>query len=100
VNDIRTIEPEALRRRLEAGETLCMIDVREDDEVAAGMISGVKHIVMGCVPDRLHDIPREGEVILICRSGNRSGRVYDFLEAQGYTNIKNLTGGMMAWEQL
>jgi rhodanese-related sulfurtransferase len=100
MSDMRMIEPEILRQRLEAGETICIIDVREDDEVAAGMIPGAKHIVMGTVPDRLPDIPREGEVILVCRSGNRSGRVYEYLEAQGYANTKNLVGGMMAWEPL
>ncbi len=98
MNEIRTIEPETLARRLDAGETVCIVDVREDEEVAAGMIPGARHIPMGDVPDRLADIPRDGEVILVCRSGARSGRVYAYLAAQGYANLVNLNGGMMAWE--
>jgi len=48
----------------------------------------------------MNDIPKEGEVILVCRSGGRSGRVYDYLEAHGFANTKNMTGGMLAWETL
>jgi len=99
MNDMRAIEPEELARRLDAGETLCIIDVREDEEVAAGIIPGARHIPMGTIPERIGDIPREGEVILVCRSGNRSGRVYEYLTAQGFANLVNMTGGMMAWER-
>lgn len=100
MNTIQTIEPAEVKQRLEAGEQLYIIDVREDEEVAAGIIPGAKHIVMGSIPMRLDEIPREGEVILVCRSGGRSGRVYEYLEAHGYTNLKNMTGGMLAWDQL
>ncbi|HZG84521.1 rhodanese-like domain-containing protein [Paenibacillus sp.] len=97
---MRSIEPAEVRRRLDAGEQLVIIDVREDEEVAAGIIPGARHIPMGTIPERMSDIPKEGEVILVCRSGNRSGRVYDYLEAHGYANTKNMTGGMLAWETL
>ncbi|MCI3921486.1 rhodanese-like domain-containing protein [Paenibacillus sp. TRM 82003] len=100
MSEPRAIRPEEVRQRLEAGEALCIIDVREDEEVATGMIPGAKHIAMGTVPERLDDIPREGDVILVCRSGGRSGRVYDYLESRGYTNTINMLGGMMAWESL
>ena len=94
----RSITPEEVRRRIKAGEKLTIIDVREDEEVAQGMIPGAKHIVMYTIPDRLDEIPKDTEVILVCRSGNRSGRVYDFLEMQGYTKTYNMVGGMLAWE--
>jgi rhodanese-related sulfurtransferase len=100
MSEMRTITPDEIKHRLDTGESLLLIDVREDEEVAEGTIPGAKHIVMSTIPDRLHEIPKSGEVILVCRSGNRSGRVYDYLEAQGYTNTKNMTGGMLAWEQL
>ncbi|TLS49976.1 rhodanese-like domain-containing protein [Paenibacillus antri] len=96
---MRTIDPEQLATRLDAGETVCIIDVREDEEVAAGMIPGARHIPMGTIPDRLADIPRDGEVVLVCRSGARSGRVHEYLAAQGYANLVNMNGGMMAWER-
>jgi len=100
LSGMRSIEPAEVRRRLDAGEQLVIIDVREDEEVAAGIIPGARHIPMGTIPERMSDIPKEGEVILVCRSGNRSGRVYDYLEAHGYANTKNMTGGMLAWETL
>jgi rhodanese-related sulfurtransferase len=99
MSDMRTIDPERLASRLDAGETVCIIDVREDEEVAAGMIPGARHIPMGTIPDRLADIPRDGEVVLVCRSGARSGRVYEYLTAQGYANLVNMNGGMLAWER-
>lgn len=94
----RSITPEELRRRLEAGETPIIIDIREDDEVAQGMIPGAKHIAMSTLPYRLNEIPQDEEVILVCRSGARSSRVYDYLESLGYRNTINMTGGMLEWD--
>jgi rhodanese-related sulfurtransferase len=93
-----TILPSEIKDRLSRGEQLTIIDVREDEEVASGMIQGAIHIPLGQLPDRLSDIPKEEEVILVCRSGNRSGRALGFLEAQGYKGLKNMTGGMLEWE--
>ncbi len=95
-----TITPEQLKERMDAGEKLALIDVREEDEVAAGMIPGALHIPMGDIPARLEEISRTDEVILICRSGARSGRVQEYLEAQGYAGLKNMVGGMLQWEKL
>jgi len=52
------------------------------------------------LPERLAEIPQRGETILVCRSGNRSGRAYEYLTAQGLTGLKNMTGGMLEWEKL
>lgn len=93
-----TILPSAVKERLGRGEKLTIIDVREDEEVAAGMIPGATHIPLGQLPERMNEIPQEGEVIMVCRSGNRSGRALSFLEAQGYKGLKNMTGGMLEWE--
>lgn len=56
-----------------------MIDVREDEEVAQGMIDGAKHIPLGQIPDRLSEIDKSGEIILICRAGYRSERACEYL---------------------
>ena len=98
MHPIGTITPAELKARLQNGETLTMIDVREDDEVAAGMISGAKHIPLGQLPLRHSEIPQNGEIIMICRSGNRSGRACDFLQQQGFAGLINMTGGMLEWE--
>ncbi|OXM85908.1 rhodanese-like domain-containing protein [Paenibacillus rigui] len=97
---MQLITPRQLKDRLEQGESLIIIDVREDDEVAQGMIPGAKHIPLMQIPDRLSEIPQQEEAILVCRSGNRSGRAYDFLAAQGYSKLKNMSGGMLEWETL
>ncbi|TVY06756.1 rhodanese-like domain-containing protein [Paenibacillus cremeus] len=97
---MQTITPAEIKQRLANGETLDIIDVREDEEVAQGMIPGAKHIPLMQVPERLAEIPQNGETIMVCRSGNRSGRACDFLAAQGLTNIKNMVGGMLEWEKL
>lgn len=94
---IPQMETTELRSRLQNGENVYMIDVREDEEVAAGMISGAKHIPMGEIPNRLDEIPLDQEVVFICRSGGRSQHVCEFLNHQGLTNIINMKGGMLQW---
>ncbi|OAS13558.1 rhodanese-like domain-containing protein [Paenibacillus oryzisoli] len=93
-----TILPSEIKARLAQGEQLTLIDVREDEEVAEGMIQGALHIPLGQLPERLSEIPQVDEVILVCRSGNRSGRALGYLEANGYKGLKNMTGGMLEWE--
>ncbi|GLI10642.1 rhodanese-like domain-containing protein [Paenibacillus tyrfis] len=97
---MHTITPQEVKQRLENGEKLTIIDVREPDEVALGMIPGAKHIPLMEIPQRLGEIPQQSETILVCRSGNRSGRALEYLEAQGFTGLVNMTGGMLEWEQL
>ncbi|KRE90509.1 sulfurtransferase [Paenibacillus sp. Soil766] len=93
-----TILPSEIKARLAQGEQLTLIDVREDEEVAQGIIQGAIHIPLGQLPERLSEIPQVDEVILVCRSGNRSGRALGYLEANGYKGLKNMTGGMLEWE--
>lgn len=77
-----------------------LIDVREPDEVAelAYQVKNYRNVPLSQLPDRLQDIPRDQQVILACRSGNRSRRAYEMLVAQGYRNLTNMEGGMLAWE--
>ncbi|CAM2823435.1 rhodanese-like domain-containing protein [Paenibacillus sediminis] len=94
---VAQIEPTELRRRLNAGEKIEMIDVREDEEVATGMIPGAKHIPLGQIPARLDEIDKSGEVIFICRSGRRSEHACEYLQQLGFDDVVNLTGGMIEW---
>lgn len=91
------ITPDEIRKRLERGEALNIIDVREHDEVRQGMIPGARHIPLGELPLRLSELKGQNETILVCRSGNRSGRACDYLEQLGYKGLKNMTGGMTAY---
>ena len=76
-----------------------MLDVREPDEYDAGHIPGITLIPMGEVADRLSEIPTDREVIVTCRTGNRSAQVVDFLRQQGFTNVHNMEGGIVAWQE-
>ncbi|HYC90276.1 MAG TPA: molybdopterin-synthase adenylyltransferase MoeB [Thermoanaerobaculia bacterium] len=92
------ITPTELQQKLAGGEEIVLIDVREPYEWNAGHIEGAVHIPMNQVPQRLAEIPKDKEVVMICRSGGRSGHVQQhLLGAQGYTRVKNLVGGMKRW---
>ncbi|RKP55330.1 rhodanese-like domain-containing protein [Cohnella endophytica] len=95
-----TISVEQLKSRLDAGERIHLIDVREEEEVAQGMISGAIHLPLGQVPQQLNAIPKEEEVVFICRSGYRSDQACQYLSSLGYKGVTNMIGGMLAWSQL
>ena len=96
-----TITPEEVKQRLEAGEKLNLIDVREPHENAEFNIGG-KLVPIGKIQSlQLEDLEdmKDEEVILYCRSGNRSGISASILDQLGFTNTKNLVGGMLAWQE-
>lgn len=90
------ITTDELQKKLENGEKLELVDVREDNEVVAGMIPGAKHIRMGDIPSKLDYFDKDKEYIFICRSGGRSANVCAYLQDQGF-KVKNMVGGMMDW---
>lgn len=96
MGEIEFITTDELQQKLETGEKLELVDVREDEEVQAGKIPGVKHIKMMEIPANLDYFDREKEYIFICRSGNRSGNVCYYLQDQGY-KVRNMVGGMLDW---
>jgi rhodanese-related sulfurtransferase len=74
-----------------------LLDVREPDEWTAGHAPGAKHMPMNEVPARLAEVPTEGDVVVVCRSGGRSGQVVAYLLGNGWDNVSNLDGGMQDW---
>ena len=78
-----------------AGATV--LDVREDDEWAAGHIAGSTHVPLSELPGRAADIPDTDPIVVVCRVGGRSAQVTAWLAAQG-RDVHNLEGGMYAWE--
>ncbi|GAA0332613.1 rhodanese-like domain-containing protein [Bacillus carboniphilus] len=96
MENIREITPEEVEQQLKEGKKLNLIDVREDDEVAQGMIPQAKHIKMGEIPDNLDQLDKNEDYVIICRSGGRSGRVSEFLQEQGY-KVQNMVGGMLEY---
>ena len=73
-----------------------LIDVREEFELEICEIGG-EHISMGEVMDHLDKISKTKQVIIHCKSGGRSGAICQALEAQGFSNVYNLKGGIIAW---
>ncbi|HWB26825.1 MAG TPA: rhodanese-like domain-containing protein [Chitinophagaceae bacterium] len=98
---MKTITVEELKKRLDNGEDVHLLDVRENHERADYNIGGV-HIPLGKVQamqlDEIEDW-KDDEVIVYCRSGNRSGMAAMFMEQAGFKNPVNLTGGMLAWRE-
>jgi rhodanese-related sulfurtransferase len=95
------ITPEEVKQRQDAGETLHLVDVRQPEENAEFNIGGIL-LPLGKIQSmQTEDIDdlKYDEVICYCRSGNRSGNAALFLEQIGFSNVKNLTGGMLAWRE-
>lgn len=94
---MRNMTPTEVETMLTQGKTLFIIDVREVEEVAAGKIPGAVNIPLGLVEFRMHELDKEQEYIVVCRSSARSARAVQLLEYYGF-DVINMTGGMLAWE--
>ena len=93
-SEISTTELEQL---LKEGKSINLVDVRELDEWQSGHIKEARLVPLSELPDRLDDLLQEDqEVIVICRSGGRSGKVCEYLQSQGYEAV-NVAGGMLDW---
>jgi len=88
---------EELKAKLDAGEPICVLDVREARELAVARYPfPVLHIPMGQIPARLDEIPKDQTVVCACRSGSRSAHIAAFLKSHGRDAV-NLDGGILAW---
>jgi adenylyltransferase/sulfurtransferase len=97
-NGIPQITVKELKRRIDAGEDVYILDVREPWENKLAQIGG-KLIPQNEVAQRLAEIDREREVVVHCHAGVRSQRIAEFLKQQGYTRVANLAGGINAWSE-
>jgi adenylyltransferase/sulfurtransferase len=95
-NGVPQITVTELKRRIDAGEDLFILDVREPFEYQIANIGG-KLIPQAEVPQRLSEIDRGREIVVQCKSGGRSQRIAEFLKQSGYPNVANLAGGILAW---
>lgn len=95
-NGIPQVTPTELKQRLDAGQDVFVLDVREPFEYQIANIGGTL-IPLNEVPQRLGEIDREREVVVHCKSGGRSQRAAEFLAQQGYAKVSNLAGGITAW---
>ncbi|HZB88399.1 MAG TPA: molybdopterin-synthase adenylyltransferase MoeB [Terracidiphilus sp.] len=95
-NGIPQMSVKDFKQRRDAGEEIFLLDVREPYEYQIAQIGGTL-IPQNDVPQRLHDIPRDREIVVQCRSGARSQRIAEFLAQNGYAKVANLAGGILAW---
>lgn len=87
-----------LKRRLDKGDDLQLVDVRQPDEFAFAAIGGAELIPLGEIMERSGDFDEERDVVVFCRSGIRSARAIEYLESRGYKGrLFNLVGGIIAW---
>ena len=91
------ITPHELKSRLDKGETLVLLDVREQWEYDLAKLSGSTLIPLGTLPQSLAKLNRNSEIVAICHHGMRSADATNFLLQQGFANVKNLVGGIDAW---
>jgi adenylyltransferase/sulfurtransferase len=94
---VGAMTPTEFVARQQAGDNLFLLDVREPAELVAASVAGAVHIPMGDVPARLRELPEDREIVVLCHVGGRSLRVANFLAAQGFQPVTNLTGGITAW---
>jgi len=93
---VSEIQVEELKRRLDAGDDLFVLDVREPHEFQICNINGYL-IPLGDLPKRVHELDSSREIVAHCRSGVRSGKAVAFLQQAGFKKVHNLAGGILAW---
>lgn len=92
------IEIEAAElQKLMAAQAILLVDVRNDDEVARGMIPGARHIPLHLIPLKVEELGGEQPLVFYCHSGMRSAQAGAFMSSKGRGNIYNLHGGILAW---
>ena len=97
-NGIPQLSPKEVKQRIDAGEDLLILDVRELHEYQIANIGG-KLIPLGEVPRRLAEIDRNREIVVHCHAGVRSQRAAEILKKSGYERVSNLAGGIQAWSE-
>lgn len=90
------VSAQEVEQRLQAGQAPFILDVRELSEYKGGHIPGSKLISLGTLGARLQDLPRDREIVVVCRSGARSASATQHLLQAGFQAI-NMAGGMLAW---
>lgn len=94
------IAPEEVKARLDAKESLTLLDVREPWEAQISSITGSKLMPMGDVPSRAHqELDPEDHIVVMCHHGVRSMNVTVWLRQQGFENVQSMRGGIDAWSR-
>ncbi|MFD2922786.1 rhodanese-like domain-containing protein [Halobacillus naozhouensis] len=97
MSNIPEITADELQEALDSNKEFTVIDVREDEEVEQGVIPTANHIPLGHIPEAVGNLDPRKEYIMVCRSGRRSMNASEFLKENGFEQVHNLKGGMLAW---
>lgn len=92
-----TITPKELKERMDKGEHIFLLDVREPWEYSLAKIEGSVLIPLGTLPQSLEKLSKEADIVVTCHHGMRSADATSFLLQQGFKSVKNLIGGIDAW---
>ena len=95
--EIPTVTVNALDAELKSAHPPMLLDVREAHELKISVLPGVVHIPMGEVEARLGELDKDGNWVVICRTGNRSGQVTALLLEHGFKQVRNMLKGMNGW---
>ena len=90
---------EDLNAQLASRKDLFVLDVREPDEWQAGHLAVAKHIPLAQVAAKGAELPSDKHIVVVCRSGGRSGKACELLRQKGFKQVTNLAGGMRAWSE-
>jgi sulfur-carrier protein adenylyltransferase/sulfurtransferase len=93
---IPEITPEELKQKLDSQQEVFILDVREPHEYQIANLDGYL-IPLGQLPHRVSELDPDAEIVVHCRSGKRSADAVDFLQKRGFSNVRNLAGGILAW---
>jgi rhodanese-related sulfurtransferase len=86
-----------LQKSLQSDPALLLLDVREDNEFAYAHLAGSRHIPLGQLPERLSELDKQQEIVVICHHGVRSMQACVLLQHAGFSRLNNLQGGIDAW---
>ncbi len=93
------IEVTEVKAKQDRGDKFILVDVREPHEFQIGRIPGSILIPLGDVPKRLSEIDPNAEIVMHCKMGGRSAKAVDILKQNGYRNVRNMKGGILAWSE-
>lgn len=97
VSDTEEITVHELKSRIDGGEPVVIVDVREPQEWEINRIEGAKLIPLGQLPERVNELSTADEIVLYCKAGQRSAYAARFLKDLGFRKVKNLRGGIVEW---
>jgi len=96
---IKEITVTELKNKFDNNEDFMLLDVRNIQEVLYSKIAKSIHIPMNEIQERINELDSNKEIIIQCKSGKRSARVCEYLMTQNFNNVKNLSGGIIAWAE-